>query len=215
MNADDAERRDPREGARRDLFVIVASTLAFGSALAARRFMNVWITIAISAGLAIALAASRGRPVRPLSRAAVRDVVLGLVFGALMSAATILIVPITVSWIPGLDLQIGQLYADLQDPPGPIRAIPILLAAVVAEELVWRGVLVRRMRARSPTTIILIASLAYAIPQVFSGSWVLVALALVCGLVWTAQRVIAGSLILPLITHVVWDLAIFIAWPLA
>jgi hypothetical protein len=71
---------------------------------------------------------------------------------------------------------------------------------LVAEELLWRGLLVDELRAFMPRALSEACSvLIYAFAQLGSGSFIVFALAVVCGSIWTAERRVTGSLLAPLI----------------
>jgi membrane protease YdiL (CAAX protease family) len=39
--------------------------------------------------------------------------------------------------------------------------------------------------------------------------------AFVCGTVWATLRVATGSIVVPILAHVLWDLGVLLVWPLA
>jgi membrane protease YdiL (CAAX protease family) len=65
------------------------------------------------------------------------------------------------------------------------------------------------------TTVVVFSAVAYALAHAPIGSPLLVALALVCGLFWSALRAWTGSLVAPLVSHLLWDLLVFSLRPLA
>ena len=54
----------------------------------------------------------------------------------------------------------------------------------------------------------------YAAATLTLGSFLLVVCAFLCGMAWGGLRVATRSLVAPIVAHVVWDLGIFLAWPL-
>jgi membrane protease YdiL (CAAX protease family) len=55
------------------------------------------------------------------------------------------------------------------------------------------------------------AGLLYALAHLSLGSPLLVGLALACGLFWSGLRSWSGSLVPPLLAHLVWDAVIILA----
>ena len=47
------------------------------------------------------------------------------------------------------------------------------------------------------------------------GSLLLVVCAFVCAIVWGIMRLASGSLVAPIVAHVLWDLGVLVVWPLA
>lgn len=199
-----------------DIAIVVVATVLFALSLALRAHINVWLTIGASALLLLATT-TFGRGELPLwgRLSPARAIGVGIGAGGVMALVTHLAYPPVASLVPSIAAEVEGLYADLRQTPGPVLGTPLLLLAVAAEEAVWRGVLVRQMeRKRTPLAIILVATVAYAVPQAFSGSWVLVLVALGCGALWTSLRVWSGSIIVPALTHAVWNLVVFVALPL-
>ena len=213
--ANEAPSIESRPEGRRDIAIVVVATLLFAGALALRQYLNVWATIGGSS-LLLVITALSGRAALPVfgKRGAAFDVFFGLAGAGLLALATHALYPLAADLIPGLGAQVDHLYADLRDWPGPLYALPLLMLAVIAEELVWRGVLMRQLRWRKSFVAVIIATAAYAIPQVFSGSWVLVAAAVGCGFIWTAMRAYTGGITAPALCHAGWNLVAFVFLPL-
>ena len=98
----------------------------------------------------------------------------------------------------------------------PMR-IAILMALIIGpgEELFWRGVLQRRLQMeKGPFQGFLLATLLYAGVHIASGNVMLVLAAGVCGLFWGFLYLRTGSLLLNVVSHTVWDMAIFLFFPM-
>jgi membrane protease YdiL (CAAX protease family) len=54
----------------------------------------------------------------------------------------------------------------------------------------------------------------YALAALPLGSSLLVLCAFLCGVVWGGLRSATGSLVVPILTHVIWDLGVLVVWPL-
>lgn len=202
---------------RSDVFVVAVATAGFSAALLLQGSWGVWGGLAVASVVSLALCVVfHARLLRALLFPRPWWWLEGLVGALLLSLLTYASYPwLEVAW-PGLGQEVGRLYAWLDAPPGRVRAIPILVLAVLAEECVWRGVLHLRLRQRlSRAAAVLVGSALYAAPQLASGSWVLVAAAFGLGVLWAVQRVRTGSLWVPFLTHLGWDLTVFVALPLA
>ena len=69
---------------------------------------------------------------------------------------------------------------------------------------------------RDPFTLlvaVLLSAFIYVLPQIAFRSPLLVVVALLCGLVWGALRVWTKSLVAPLAAHLLWDLLVFVLFP--
>lgn len=111
--------------------------------------------------------------------------------------------------------EIGAVYGFRQD--AAIIRIGLLIVFVIGpgEELFWRAFLQRRWQNRlGRPSGWLLASGFYAAVHIGSGNPMLVLSALVCGLYWGAIYARSRSAILVAISHTVFDLLIFIIFPL-
>ncbi len=195
---------------------LLVASVAFAAALFTRRTGNVWLGVAVASFVSLGAGWFTDSLVWPERRgwALAREIGIGVVAGAAMAAATHLCAPAALGLIDGAQAEVDALYANLAHPPGPLAALPVLALAVVAEEVVWRGVAMELLADRPAWVAVGAAAVAYALPQIASGSWLLCVLALVCGSTWGALRRWRGSITAPMATHFVWNLAIFVLWPL-
>lgn len=206
----DARRR------RLAMLVLTSSALVAAALWVGDRYTSVWLATGIAASISIALCVwMDGSHLRDLLRPTRRSLWIGLVAGLLMAAGTYALYAIAAFVVPGLHEEVGGLYKTLHDPPGVAFALPVLFVVILSEELVWRGALFDAL----PSTVsreraVLLSALVYALPQVGKGSLVLVLVAFVCGVFWGAERVWTRGLVAPLVTHVMWDLLLFVVAPL-
>ena len=106
---------------------------------------------------------------------------------------------------PALLREVGDLY--LLRAEARLGAIPPMIATVaVTEELFWRGF----VQARSG---LLVATVAYALVLIWERKIVLIVAALICGATWGALFAWRDTLVAPLLSHVLWDLAIMVFFP--
>jgi membrane protease YdiL (CAAX protease family) len=110
---------------------------------------------------------------------------------------------------------IGAVYALRSG--APTLRIGLLLLVVIGpgEELFWRGYLQRTWQnriGRAPALPFAVA--VYTAVHIASGNPVLVLAAAVCGLFWGYLYLRSGSVLLVAVSHTVWDLAVFLLFPL-
>ena len=92
----------------------------------------------------------------------------------------------------------------------------VLIAVIIGpgEELFWRVFVQRRLSARFGGWIGLFgATSVYTIMHVTSGNLMLMAAAAVCGLYWGFIYRVTGSPVVIVVSHVLWDLAVFVFFP--
>ena len=92
----------------------------------------------------------------------------------------------------------------------------VLIAAIIGpgEELFWRVFVQRRLSARFGGWIGLCGATAvYTIMHVTSGNLMLMAAAAVCGLYWGLVFKVTGSVVVIVVSHILWDLSVFVFFP--
>ena len=97
----------------------------------------------------------------------------------------------------------------------PIR-IALLMIFLIGpgEELFWRGFLQRRLQADyGPWYGFLISTAIYSLVHIGSGNPMLVLAAGVCGLFWGFLYLRYRSLLMNMVSHTIWDVAIFLLFP--
>jgi hypothetical protein len=111
-----------------------------------------------------------------------------------MTLATYPLFRLAVSIVPALNGSVAALYRDADATS--VRAMAWVSVLVLAEELLWRGALLEALENRMAEPLAFALSvLTYALAQLGSGSWIVFALAIVCGTVWTFARRFTGSLV--------------------
>lgn len=92
--------------------------------------------------------------------------------------------------------------------------LSLVLIAAPGEELFWRGFIQKRLLTYlSPIWSVLTASLLYASVHIYSGSYLLVFAALVSGIAWGILYIWKKSMPLVIVSHIVFDIMIFIILP--
>lgn len=220
---------------RRALFAVAVATALMAAVLSYLRSVNLWLTTGTAGAVILALGLwAAGRRIGPrlapglgpgagsgTGRSGVRkrrfatSLGLGLAAGIAMVLATHAGFRLLDGTIPALRPLVERLYADLQAPPGPLVALPVVFVVVLAEEVVWRSVLFDALRPKigaAPT--LALATAVYAVPQLAAGNPALLAAAVGGGTVWGALYLLRRDLVAPFVCHLLWDVAIFVAWPL-
>jgi membrane protease YdiL (CAAX protease family) len=155
----------------------------------------------------------RGQALRDWFAPQPRAIVVGLVVGAAMTALTYPVFHFAVQTWPELFSDVQRLYqkASTRSLGSALAWVTVL---VVAEELLWRGALLEALRARtSRTAAIAISVAAYAVAQAGTGSWIVGVMALVCGALWTAQRLLTRSLLSSTLSHLIWTQTVIVLHP--
>lgn len=143
-----------------------------------------------------------------------QDLPWGLLLGGVLLGISHLGTRVVLRPIPFVNTELDRLYGLLNTPPGPFLCSPLLLLVDIAEELVFRGAVTTWLERRyKPLTVTLLSTLLYVFPMLLSGSWLLPVLGLTMGCVWTIARQRSQGLVIPLVSHAVFSLALFVWLP--
>ena len=207
-----------RRQAEAPWLILAACIAAFCVPMGLAGRLNIWLGTGAAALTSVVLIRVGLRPALETFRRmpAASTIALGTVVGVAMSLATWWLYPLSVSILPPIRGEVETLYGLLRQWPGPVRAFPVLLLVVAAEEPVWRGVAIDLLSKRlGAWPAMLVAALLYVLPQVALGSPLLIVVAASCGLLWGALRVQTQSLAAPFFAHLVWDILVFVIFPVA
>ncbi|MFQ5485641.1 MAG: lysostaphin resistance A-like protein [Desulfobacterales bacterium] len=109
---------------------------------------------------------------------------------------------------------IENVYAFKSDV-SPLR-IGLLMVLLIGpgEELFWRGFIQRRLQmAHGRWLGFFMATLIYTLIHLGSGNAMLILSAGLCGLFWGFLYLKKGSILLNMVSHTVWDVGIFLLFP--
>ncbi|MFC1619631.1 lysostaphin resistance A-like protein [Candidatus Neomarinimicrobiota bacterium] len=111
--------------------------------------------------------------------------------------------------------QVANIYANKAQAPPALIATVLVVWIGPAEEIFWRGYIQKSFADRwGSYKGYILASLIYALVHIWAFNFMLVMAALVAGLFWGLLFVRTGSLWPGIISHALWDVAIFILWPI-
>jgi len=149
----------------------------------------------------------------PALRPSLRGIVSGVIVGVALTALTYPVYRLAVMWWPELDANVEALYVGARSTTLP-RALLWASAAAIAEELLFRGMLLSSLTQRLPSRFATpLCVLIYAAAQLGTGSFIIWLMALGYGSAWTLQRNLTGSLLSPLISHLIWTPIVLLLFP--
>ena len=118
------------------------------------------------------------------------------------------------SWFDFASPGIDNVYKFKGDAAGIRIAILMLLVIGPGEELFWRGYLQRKFSAKyGKWAGLVIALILYTGVHVFTGNFMLIMAALICGLFWGWMYLKYESMLINVISHTVWDIVVFLVLP--
>ena len=173
------------------------------------------LTVALVAALSFAVDRSYRRRLREdLSSGLARKVALGIASAAVLYAVFAAGRAAALALFPFAAAGIDQIYA-LKSGTSAARVV-LLLGLVIGpgEELFWRGFFQERAAAGTTRASgFALTSLLYTSVHLASGNPMLILAAAVCGLFWGWLYLRFRSPLLNMVSHTLWDLAVFVVFP--
>lgn len=110
--------------------------------------------------------------------------------------------------------QIGNIYSLKEQASTWEIALLITLIVGPGEEIFWRGYLQRKLVARRGLVGLILSIAAYTSVHLASGNFMLIIAAAVAGVFWGLMYHRWRSIKMNIVSHLIWDLAIFVFWPI-
>ena len=172
-----------------------------------------WIMGPYAAAVSAVLLTLRSDALLRRLRPTLKNVTVGIAVGVAMTLATYPAFALAEELFPQLLGHVSELYRQSHNE-SLVAALTWVVVILTAEELLWRGAWIEALSARFGRVGAGISSVViYALTQLCSGSFIVGLLALVCGAVWTAQRLYTGSVLAPLISHLIWTPTVILLVP--
>ncbi len=111
--------------------------------------------------------------------------------------------------------QVDSIYAMKEGQNKILLILGLLFIIGPAEEIFWRGFVQDKLIGKyGEWTAFIITTLIYALVHIWSGNFMLVMAALICGIFWGLMYRYSKNLVPLVISHAVWDVAVFILFPI-
>jgi uncharacterized protein YbjT (DUF2867 family)/membrane protease YdiL (CAAX protease family) len=188
------------------MFSVVALIVVF------RFHLDPWAGVTAAMGMALAGALCL-EAVRRRFKPTLFRLVAGLLAGAVQVGVTHAVTALFPLVWPEWEAAARTLYA-WSNGHAPLFLGSTLVLAVTAEEALWRGVVARFLIERWGRTAGIVAAAAiYALAHLAALNPLLLMAAFACGIFWGWLYVATDDLVVPTVSHLVWDLALFFAFP--
>ena len=111
--------------------------------------------------------------------------------------------------------QVDSIYAMKEGRNKILLILGLLFIIGPAEEIFWRGYVQDRLIGKyGEWKAFIITTLIYALVHIWSFNFMLVMAALICGIFWGLMYRYSKNLVPLVISHAVWDVAVFILFPI-
>ena len=177
--------------------------------------LDFWLEMSLSIVLLSAVAAFFNKGKFQFGKITLRYILIGVLSAVLLYFVFYAGNIITGYILPFKNVQVMSVYNNKAGMD--LRLISILLVFIIGpgEELYWRGFIQNTLSAKHGSLKgFLLGTVLYAGVHILTGNFMLVVAALVCGLFWGFIYEKEKSLVPVIISHVIWDLSVFVLFPL-
>lgn len=178
--------------------------------------INFWIAMACSAAFLWAMSAFLDKNFSKQFSFNVKDLVIGLVSAAVLYGVFVVGNYLSTQWFDFAGTQIQGIYGMKEGQN--LVLVGVLLTVLIgpAEEIFWRGYVQKQLGARyGDWFAVLITVLIYTLVHIWSFNFMLIMAAMVCGLFWGILYKYHKNIVTLIVSHAVWDVAVFILIPIA
>ncbi|MEP0815174.1 MAG: CPBP family intramembrane metalloprotease [bacterium] len=189
-----------------------------------KSLVNFWGTMALAASLLTVYAVAVDRQgIRQSFSFRAIYLLIGPAAAALLYFIFFAGYKVATAILPTAGSMVGNIYSTKMQATPWLIAVLLLFLIGPAEEIFWRGFVQRRLsiwfsQGRSPQQSgwkgFMLATALYALVHIWSGNLMLFGAAAVCGAFWGLIYMRFKSVWPGLISHALWDVAIFVVWPI-
>lgn len=179
--------------------------------------MNFWFAMSISASILWLLSIFLGKDFSKQFKFSTNEVLLGLLSAVVLYGVFFLGNYLSTAWFDFAKPQIGNIYS-MKDGSNLYLVGTLLLVLIgPAEEIFWRGYVQRTLGSKyGDWTAFILTTLVYTLVHIWSFNFMLIMAALVCGAFWGLMFMFnKKNLVSLVISHAVWDLSVFILFPIS
>ncbi len=181
-----------------------------------KNYIHFWMVMSVSGAVLTFLSiVFYGSELKRHFRWSIKDLILGVVSAAVLWGVFWLGNFFSTLLFPFAEGQIDTIYG--MKTGFNYWIVGILLVCLIgpAEEIFWRGYVQQRLSEKySGIVSILIATVVYAFVHISSLNFMLIMAALVCGLFWALLYRYNQNLLTVMVSHALWDVAVFILFPI-
>lgn len=118
-------------------------------------------------------------------------------------------------FIPDHANNLNSIYANMGNLSPALVAFLLFFPIGFGEEIFWRGYIQKKLTTKyGKYAGLIMATVIYAGVHIPTFNPVLILAALVCGLFWGYLYLLTDTIVVVLISHMIWDPLIFVAFPL-
>lgn len=178
--------------------------------------INFWYAIMLGAGALIGLSLWFGKDWKRTISFNLKDLLIGIGSAAILWCIFYLGNEISNLLFDFARSQVDTIYVIKEGQNQLLLTLALVFWIGPAEELFWRGYIQRRLEDTKygKWGALIITTIIYALVHIWAFNFMLLMAAVVCGLFWGLLYMVNRNLLTLFISHALWDVAIFILFPI-
>ncbi len=179
-------------------------------------YINFWYVMLVAAGTLSILSLAFGKGWKKQISFNAKDIALGIGSAVVLWAIFYVGNEISALIFDFAQPQVNNVYSMREGQSPLFLGAALLFWIGPAEEFFWRGYVQRTLSESKlgATKAFLITTVVYALVHIWSFNFMLVMAALVCGAFWGFLYMKNRNLLTVFISHAIWDVAVFILFPI-
>lgn len=179
------------------------------------KLFNFWIEMSLSILFLVLMAFFADRNIFHFGKLKPRYILVGIISALVLYGIFYVGNIISGYLFPFKDAQILSVYSNKSNTNLTLIGLLLLFIIGPGEEIYWRGFIQNALSKKlGHTKGYLISVLLYSATHIVTGNFMLIIAALVCGLFWGWLYKKEKSLLPVIISHAIWDVTIFVLFPL-
>lgn len=177
--------------------------------------VNFWISMAFSASVLICLSAFLGENFKNQFKFNIKDIAVGIASAIVLWFIFYIGDFVSSQIFDFAKPQVQNIYQMKSGESQIFLSLLLLFLVGPAEEIFWRGFIQRTMGNKyGEWTALIVTTAIYALVHIWSFNFMLIMAALVCGGFWGLLYKYNKNIVTLIVSHAVWDVAVFIIFPI-
>ena len=179
-------------------------------------YLNFWVVMSIAAATLITLSFAFRKDWKAQFSFNIKDIAIGIVSASILWVVFYIGNEISDMLFDFARPQVNDVYSMKEGQSPLILALALFFWIGPAEEIFWRGYIQRTLSESKLGEIkaYILTALIYAAVHIWAFNFMLFMAALVCGAFWGFIYMKNRNLLTVLISHALWDVAVFILFPI-
>jgi len=180
-----------------------------------KEYVNFWITMGIAGVTLILMSAFLGKDLKKHFSFTIKDLLIGMGSAAILYGIFYLGDIFSKLLFDFAQDQVSRIYLMKEGENEWYLGLLLIFLIGPAEEIFWRGYVQRMLEPKyGGWAALIVTALVYALVHIWSFNFMLIMSALVCGTFWGLLYKYNKNLVTLIISHALWDVSVFVLFPI-